>query len=202
MRPTPAPAWLAPSLLGAYVPGIDVTLSVGKIRGVESHGMMCPNASCSCRTSTTASSTCRPDAPVGTSLSPTPILADPMIEINLTPNRPDATVVLRHRPRSRGVRPGAMPKGGAVEAIKVKTARPRSKRFRVAPVRASRTASLNAVVPLAIGLRPSSRWSTSSTTSPSTAAAAVRLRRQKVVGNLVVRCREGDKVLLMGANMR
>ncbi|MEP2458915.1 MAG: YtpR family tRNA-binding protein, partial [Nitratireductor sp.] len=26
---------------GAYVPGIDVTLSVGKIRGVESHGMMC-----------------------------------------------------------------------------------------------------------------------------------------------------------------
>ncbi|HTO31179.1 MAG TPA: phenylalanine--tRNA ligase subunit beta, partial [Pararhizobium sp.] len=26
---------------GAYVPGIDVTLSVGTIRGVESHGMMC-----------------------------------------------------------------------------------------------------------------------------------------------------------------
>ena len=26
---------------GAYVPGIDLTLSVGKIRGVESHGMMC-----------------------------------------------------------------------------------------------------------------------------------------------------------------
>ncbi|MEM9278835.1 MAG: phenylalanine--tRNA ligase subunit beta, partial [Pseudomonadota bacterium] len=26
---------------GAYVPGIDVTLAVGKIRGVESHGMMC-----------------------------------------------------------------------------------------------------------------------------------------------------------------
>jgi phenylalanyl-tRNA synthetase beta chain len=26
---------------GTYVPGIDTTLSVGKIRGVESHGMMC-----------------------------------------------------------------------------------------------------------------------------------------------------------------
>src|SRR5690606_14848446 len=26
---------------GTYVPGIDVTLSIGKIRGVESHGMMC-----------------------------------------------------------------------------------------------------------------------------------------------------------------
>lgn len=26
---------------GMYVPGIDVTLAVGKIRGVESHGMMC-----------------------------------------------------------------------------------------------------------------------------------------------------------------
>ena len=26
---------------GAYVPGIDITLSVGNIRGVASHGMMC-----------------------------------------------------------------------------------------------------------------------------------------------------------------
>ncbi|RYE62113.1 MAG: phenylalanine--tRNA ligase subunit beta, partial [Oxalobacteraceae bacterium] len=26
---------------GDYVPGIDVTLAIGKIRGVESHGMMC-----------------------------------------------------------------------------------------------------------------------------------------------------------------
>ena len=26
---------------GSYVPGIDVTLAVGTIRGVESHGMMC-----------------------------------------------------------------------------------------------------------------------------------------------------------------
>ena len=26
---------------GTYVPGIDVTLAVGNIRGVESHGMMC-----------------------------------------------------------------------------------------------------------------------------------------------------------------
>ena len=29
---------------GTYVPGIDVTLVVGKIRGVESHGMMCSGA--------------------------------------------------------------------------------------------------------------------------------------------------------------
>ncbi|MEL7113958.1 MAG: hypothetical protein AAGK93_13630, partial [Pseudomonadota bacterium] len=26
---------------GTYVPGIDTTIQVGKIRGVESHGMMC-----------------------------------------------------------------------------------------------------------------------------------------------------------------
>ncbi len=26
---------------GTYVPGIDLVLTVGKIRGVESHGMMC-----------------------------------------------------------------------------------------------------------------------------------------------------------------
>ena len=26
---------------GMYIPGIDTTISVGKIRGIESHGMMC-----------------------------------------------------------------------------------------------------------------------------------------------------------------
>ena len=26
---------------GTYVPGIDTTIQVGRIRGVESHGMMC-----------------------------------------------------------------------------------------------------------------------------------------------------------------
>ena len=26
---------------GTYVPGIDTTIGVGKIRGIESHGMMC-----------------------------------------------------------------------------------------------------------------------------------------------------------------
>ncbi|MGR3699298.1 MAG: YtpR family tRNA-binding protein, partial [Roseovarius sp.] len=26
---------------GVYVPGIDTTIGVGKIRGIESHGMMC-----------------------------------------------------------------------------------------------------------------------------------------------------------------
>ena len=26
---------------GMYIPGIDVTIQVGKIRGIESHGMMC-----------------------------------------------------------------------------------------------------------------------------------------------------------------
>jgi phenylalanyl-tRNA synthetase beta chain len=44
---------------GDYVPGIDVTLSVGKIRGVESFGMMCSERELSCPTSMTASSICR-----------------------------------------------------------------------------------------------------------------------------------------------
>ena len=44
---------------GTYIPGIDMTLGVGTIRGVESHGMMCSaSASWSCPTSMTASSTC------------------------------------------------------------------------------------------------------------------------------------------------
>ena len=78
---------------GAYIPGIDVTLAVGKIRGVESHGMMCSERELELSDEHDGIIDLPADAPVGTSFAAYAKLDDPVIEINLTPNRPDATGV-------------------------------------------------------------------------------------------------------------
>jgi len=78
---------------GTYVPGIDVTLTVGNIRGVESHGMMCSEKELQISDSHDGIIDLPEDAPVGTGFAAYAGLDDPMIEINLTPNRPDCTGV-------------------------------------------------------------------------------------------------------------
>ncbi len=78
---------------GAYVPGIDVTLTVGKIRGVESHGMMCSERELELSGEHDGIIDLPADAPVGSSFAAYAKLDDPVIDINLTPNRPDATGV-------------------------------------------------------------------------------------------------------------
>ncbi|TSE05516.1 phenylalanine--tRNA ligase subunit beta [Mesorhizobium intechi] len=78
---------------GTYVPGIDVTLTVGKIRGVESHGMMCSERELELSDEHNGIIDLPADAPVGASFASYAHLDDPVIEINLTPNRPDATSV-------------------------------------------------------------------------------------------------------------
>ncbi|CAN7532402.1 phenylalanine--tRNA ligase subunit beta [Rhizobium rhizogenes] len=78
---------------GTYVPGIDVTLAVGNIRGVESHGMMCSEKELEISDSHDGIIDLPNDAPVGTGYAAYAGLDDPMIEINLTPNRPDCTGV-------------------------------------------------------------------------------------------------------------
>ncbi|MQB44511.1 phenylalanine--tRNA ligase subunit beta [Rhizobium sp. ICMP 5592] len=78
---------------GTYVPGIDVTLAVGNIRGVESHGMMCSEKELEISDSHDGIIDLPENAPVGTSFAAYAGLDDPMIEINLTPNRPDCTGV-------------------------------------------------------------------------------------------------------------
>lgn len=102
---------------GAYVPGIDVTLSVGKIRGVESHGMMCSERELQLSDEHNGIIDLPADAPVGTSFATYAHLDDPMIEINLTPNRPDATSVhgIARDLAASGL--GTL-KGGKVESIK------------------------------------------------------------------------------------
>lgn len=78
---------------GDYVPGIDVTLGVGKIRGVESHGMMCSEKELNMSDNHDGIIDLPADALIGTSFAAYAHLDDPMIEINLTPNRPDCTSI-------------------------------------------------------------------------------------------------------------
>ncbi len=78
---------------GTYVPGIDVTLAIGNIRGVESRGMMCSEKELEISDSHDGIIDLPEDAPVGTSFATYAGLDDPVIEINLTPNRPDCTGV-------------------------------------------------------------------------------------------------------------
>jgi phenylalanyl-tRNA synthetase beta chain len=93
-RRTRAQAWSAPSRApGTYVPGIDVTLSVGNIRGVESRGMMCSEKELDMSDNHDGIIDLPADAPVGTSFASYAGLDDPVIEINLTPNRPDCTSI-------------------------------------------------------------------------------------------------------------
>ncbi len=79
---------------GDYVPGIDVTLGVGKIRGVESHGMMASERELELSDEHNGIIEL-PSGEVGEKFSDwlaanRPALADPMIHIKITPNRPDA----------------------------------------------------------------------------------------------------------------
>ncbi|HEV7414648.1 MAG TPA: phenylalanine--tRNA ligase subunit beta, partial [Tianweitania sediminis] len=78
---------------GTYVPGIDTTLSVGNIRGVESRGMMCSERELELSDEHNGIIELPEDAPVGQSYAAWAQLDDPVIEINLTPNHPDATGV-------------------------------------------------------------------------------------------------------------
>jgi phenylalanyl-tRNA synthetase beta chain len=75
---------------GTYVPGIDVTLGVGNIRGVESHGMMCSERELDMSEEHDGIIDLPEDAPVGSSFADYAGLNDPVIEIDITPNRPDA----------------------------------------------------------------------------------------------------------------
>ena len=79
---------------GDYVPGLDFTLSVGKIRGVESHGMMASWKELELGEDHDGIIEL-PSGAVGDKLvdwlaENDPAKVDPMIEIAITPNRPDA----------------------------------------------------------------------------------------------------------------
>jgi phenylalanyl-tRNA synthetase beta chain len=78
---------------GTFIPGKNITLGVGTIRGVESRGMLCSPAELMISNDHEGIIDLPADAPVGKSYAEWAALGDPVIEINLTPNRPDCTGV-------------------------------------------------------------------------------------------------------------
>jgi len=78
---------------GTYIPGKKITLGIGKIRDVESRGMLISGAEIEVSDDADGIIELPADAPVGKAYVDWAGLADPVIEINLTPNRPDCTGV-------------------------------------------------------------------------------------------------------------
>src|SRR5580658_5709927 len=78
---------------GAYIPGKNITLGVGKIRDVESRGMLVSEAELQISDNHDGIIDLPDDAPLGAPYANYAGLDDPVIEINLTPNRGDATGV-------------------------------------------------------------------------------------------------------------
>jgi phenylalanyl-tRNA synthetase beta chain len=78
---------------GSFIPGKNITLGVGTIRGVESRGMLVSEAELQISDDHEGIIDLPEDAPVGESYAKWAGLDDPVIEINLTPNRPDCTGV-------------------------------------------------------------------------------------------------------------
>src|SRR5215467_4818851 len=78
---------------GAFIPGKDMTLSIGKIRGVESRGMLVSEFELQISDDHEGIIELPADAPVGASYASWAGLDDPIIEINLTPNRADCAGV-------------------------------------------------------------------------------------------------------------
>ena len=79
---------------GVYVPGIDTTIGVGKIRGIESYGMMASEREMELSDEHDGIIEL-PSGEVGQSFADwlaenRPAAVDPVIEIAITPNRPDA----------------------------------------------------------------------------------------------------------------
>lgn len=78
---------------GTYIPGKNITLGVGTIRGVESRGMLCSAAELEISDDHDGIIDLPADAPVGEAYATYAGLDDPVVEINLTPNRPDCTSI-------------------------------------------------------------------------------------------------------------
>ncbi|HEX8574320.1 MAG TPA: phenylalanine--tRNA ligase subunit beta [Allosphingosinicella sp.] len=74
---------------GAYVPGSDLTLKVAAIRGVESRGMMCSVRELELGDEHDGIIELPAEAPVGAAYAQWAGLDDPVIEVNVTPNRQD-----------------------------------------------------------------------------------------------------------------
>lgn len=76
--------------VGTHVPGTGVDLKPGNIRGVDSNGMLCSEREMMLSDDHTGIIDLPEDAPLGARFIDWRGLNDPVIEIKVTPNRPDA----------------------------------------------------------------------------------------------------------------
>src|SRR6516162_509083 len=81
------------SPVGTYIPGKKLTLAKGVIRGVESSGMLCSAAELELSDDHEGIIELPDDAPVGVAYAHFAGLDDPVIDVAVTPNRPDAAGV-------------------------------------------------------------------------------------------------------------
>jgi phenylalanyl-tRNA synthetase beta chain len=81
------------SAVGTYIPGKKLTLAKGVIRGVESNGMLCSAAELELSDDHEGIIELPEDAPIGVAYARYAGLDDPVIDVAVTPNRPDATGV-------------------------------------------------------------------------------------------------------------
>ncbi|MFK7879834.1 phenylalanine--tRNA ligase subunit beta [Roseobacter sp.] len=112
---------------GVYVPGIDTTIGVGKIRGIESFGMMASEREMELSDEHDGIIEL-PSGEVGQSFADwlsinDPAKVDPVIEIAITPNRPDALGV-RGIARDLAARGLGNLKNGDVDAVPAEFACP------------------------------------------------------------------------------
>jgi phenylalanyl-tRNA synthetase beta chain len=78
---------------GAYIPGSDITLKIGEIRGVKSEGMLVSLRELALGEDHDGIIELPADAPVGTPYAVWAGMDDPVIDISVTPNRGDALSV-------------------------------------------------------------------------------------------------------------
>src|SRR5256884_1461722 len=78
---------------GTFIPGKNITLGVGTIRGVESRGMLCSAAELQLSEDHDGIMELAADAPIGAGYADWARLGDPVLEINLTPSRQDCAGV-------------------------------------------------------------------------------------------------------------
>jgi|CXWL01.1.fsa_nt_gi phenylalanyl-tRNA synthetase beta chain len=75
--------------IGTYIPGSGITLEARPVRGVISSGMLCSGAELELDTDADGILELDPELKVGTPLAEALHLNDPLIDIEVTPNRPD-----------------------------------------------------------------------------------------------------------------
>src|SRR5258706_1559777 len=78
---------------GTYIPGSDFTLSVAKIRGVESRGMLVSERELQLSNEHDGIIELPAGTPIGTPAAAALGLTDPVIDVAITPNRGDCTSV-------------------------------------------------------------------------------------------------------------